>query len=89
MNWLQDEIFDDKATLVKEELCLKLASYIVERIELPEIDLDDIADTESTKLVHEIAKIVRNDRLSDFEMIDEIVTILHTYGINTGRTHDF
>ena len=36
-----------------------------------------------------VQAVLKNDRLDDFEMIEEIVKIFEKYGIDTGACHDF
>ena len=54
-----------------------------------ELNAKKIADTKATKMLAEIQKVLENDELDDFYMIDEIVSIFHKNNISTGGCHDF
>lgn len=56
---------------------------------MSELDANKIADTKATKMISEIQKVLENDKLDDFYMIDEIVNIFHKNNISTGGCHDF
>jgi len=49
----------------------------------------DIVDTKATKMIADIQKVLVNDELDDFYMIDEIIKIFHKNNISTGGCHDF
>jgi len=66
-----------------------ITRYIEDRIEDFEIDADKIADTTAVKIVAKVQAVLKNDRLDDFEMIEEIVKTFEKYGIDTGACHDF
>ena len=53
------------------------------------IDANKIVDTKATKMILEIQKVLENEELDDFYMVDEIVRIFHKNKISTGGCHDF
>ncbi len=58
-------------------------------VEIYNIDENMITDTLATKALGEIAAVVKDDKLNDFEMAEAVVEILNRYDINTGKRHDF
>ncbi len=54
-----------------------------------DIDADKIVNTKAVEMLEEIQKILKNDRLDDFEMIDEIVCVFYRNNIDAGGCHDF
>ena len=54
-----------------------------------EIDENSIADSVAISLVAEIQNIIRNEDYSDFDAIDEIVSLFNQYEIDCGFRHDF
>lgn len=61
------------------------------RQSLPDIaiDADKIADTTAISALSEIQEILRNDKLSDFEIVDNIVNVFEKYHLDFGSQHDF
>ena len=66
-----------------------LYDYINNHINDFEINADKIADTIAINTLDEIQKILRNDTLSDFEIVEEIVCVFEKYNLDTGACHDF
>lgn len=70
-----------------------LTNYITDllRLQLPELSFDanEVADTTAISALREIQEIVKNDKLSDFEIVDEIVNIFGKYHLDFGARHDF
>ena len=54
-----------------------------------EIDADEIADTTAIQVLYEIKKVIENEELDDFYVVEEIVCIFEKYGISAGVRHDF
>lgn len=54
-----------------------------------EIDASQIADTVATNMLREIQSVIRNEKFSDFDAIEEIVCIFEKFGIDFGFRHDF
>lgn len=54
-----------------------------------EIDADKIADTKAIEIISKIQSIVKDNRLSDFDAVEEIVKIFENNNISTGERHDF
>ena len=75
---------------IKVELLKNYISDIIQnKIEDFEIDSSQIADTTATQMLSEIQKIIREEKYSDFEAIEEIVCIFDKYNIDFGFRHDF
>ena len=76
--------------MVKKEL-LKgyLSDSICNYIDSMDFDAGKIADTLAICILSEIHSIIINDKLSDFEMVEEIVSIFERYSISAGACHDF
>lgn len=66
-----------------------IADFINRKIEDFEIDTSQIADTTAIQIITEIQKIIKNESLSDFEAIEEIVSTFEKYNIDSGFRHDF
>jgi len=58
-------------------------------IENVEPDVSKIADTTAITLLDQIKNIICNEKLSDFDAIEEIVCILEKNSIYCGDRHDF
>ena len=58
-------------------------------IENLDINVNEIADTVAISMLQEILFVIKDDTLSDFEMVDRIVTIFEDKNIQTGSCHDF
>ena len=63
--------------------------FILCKLEDFEIDADKIADTTAIKALAEIQSIVQNEKYSDFDALEEIVTIFEKYHLDFGARHDF
>lgn len=75
---------------IKLELLKRyIADYVNNKIADFEIDENSIADSVAISLVDEIQNIIRNEELSDFDAIDEIVSLFNQYEIDCGFRHDF
>lgn len=74
-----------KTDIIKEYIADTICNSITDF----EIDADKIVDTKATMALAEIQKILHQDELDDFEMIDEIVQIFYKYNLDTGVCHDF
>ena len=66
-----------------------IASAVCSQLTDFEIDEDKVADSRATLILGEVQKILCNDELDDFEMIDEIVMLFNRCNIDCGNCHDF
>ncbi len=75
---------------VKTELIKGYISDIISS-QLVDFDIDEekIADTRALKVLSEIQDILKNDSLTDFEMVDSIVSVFAAYNLDFGACHDF
>ena len=75
---------------VKVELLRNhITDFINSKIEDFEIDASQIADTTAIKMLSEIQKVIKTEKYSDFDAIDEIICIFEKYNIDCGSRHDF
>lgn len=75
---------------IKSELLSKtLADVFVHRLDLLGIDPNTLIDTAAVLMLSEIQEVIQNDKISDFEAIEQIVRIFEKHKINTGVRHDF
>ena len=75
---------------IKKEL---LKGYIIDCINnyVSDFDFncDDISDSKAICILSEIWQIIKNNDLSDFEKIEEIMCVFEKNNISTGACHDF
>ena len=76
---------DIKLELLKSEI----ADIVISKIGKLDIDADKIADTVAISMLQEILSVIKDDTLSDFDMVDRIVTVFENKNISTGNCHDF
>lgn len=75
---------------IKLELLINEISELVKNsIGNIEIDADKIADTKAIEIISKIQSIVKDNGLSDFDAMEEIVKIFENNNISTGERHDF
>lgn len=60
-----------------------------ERIGFLDIDVDEIADTTAIAALSEIQEIIQNENYSDFEKIEEIMSVFEKYNLSFGECHDY
>lgn len=53
------------------------------------IDADEIVSTKATEMLAEILVIIRNEKLTDFEVVEKIVNIFENNNIRCFGRHDF
>ncbi len=66
-----------------------ISDFVNSHIKDFEIDADKIADTVAINMLSEIQRIIKNDLLTDFEIVEEIVCVFEKYNIDAGGCHDF
>ena len=70
-----------------------LKTYIIDFIDSNledfEIDASQIVDSIATNILREIQCIIRNENYSDFEVIEEIISVFEKNKIDFGFRHDF
>ena len=66
-----------------------IATIVRENFDTLKINPDKIIETESIKILDKIKKVICDETLSDFEMIDKIVDIFGEHHIDCGSCHDF
>lgn len=75
--------------LLDELICQDIGRNIIEYMKNCDINYAEIAQTKAIKALEEIKAVINNNKLSDFEIVDEIVRIFIRYNIDTGGCHDF
>ena len=66
-----------------------ITDFIKFKIEDFEIDASQIADTTAIQMLFEIQKVIKEEKYSDFDAVEEIVCIFEKYNIDFGSRHDF
>ena len=74
--------------MINELICHDIAQYLLNCINTA-IDYDKIAQTNALQILSEIKKIIQNDELDDFMMVDKIVKVLLENNIDSGECHDY
>ena len=65
------------------------AEFVRNHIESLDINVETLIENQSAEILQRICTIIRNDKLTDFEMVEEIVCIFEEYNIWCGGCHDF
>ena len=76
---------DIKLELLKSSI----ADLVTSNIENLDIDVSQIADTVAISMLREILSVIKDDTLSDFEIVERIITIFENKDIPTDLCHDF
>ena len=76
---------DIRIELITNEIVEIVKNYI----ENTAIDFDALIESRSVAIQKRICDVIRNEKLSDFEMVEEIVCILEEHNISCGSCHDF
>ncbi|MBQ8526552.1 MAG: hypothetical protein IJ460_07550 [Clostridia bacterium] len=76
---------DIRIELITNEIVEIVKNYI----ENTAIDFDALIESRSVAILKRICDVIRNEKLSDFEMVEEIVCILEEHNISCGSCHDF
>ena len=75
---------------IKVELLKKhITDFINSNFEDFNIDASQIADTTAVQMLSEIQTVIKDESLSDFDAIEEIVCIFEKYSVDSGSRHDF
>ena len=75
---------------IKLELIIgAIYDIINERIGFLDIDADKIANTTAITALSEIQEIIKNEDYSDFEKIEEIMSVFEKYNLSFGECHDY
>lgn len=72
-----------------ELLTSGILDAIINSLKKSDIDIDCIAQTTAISALEDIRECIKNDNLSDFDVIEEIVNIFEKYHIDCGCRHDF
>ncbi len=70
-----------------------IQNHIIDIVKMLLEDTDfqatEIADTTAISALSEVKAIISDGSLSDFDAVEEIVSVLESYGIDAGSRHDF
>ncbi|MGM9936526.1 MAG: hypothetical protein ACI38A_04205 [Candidatus Ornithomonoglobus sp.] len=66
-----------------------ISDVIADNLKKNNIDVNCIVQTTAISVLEDIRECIKNDDLSDFEAIEEIVNIFEKYRIDCGSRHDF
>ncbi|MGM9937592.1 MAG: hypothetical protein ACI38A_09620 [Candidatus Ornithomonoglobus sp.] len=76
---------DIKIELLKNAL----SELIISKLENLDIDINEIVQTTAVSMLSDIKSVLKDDSLSDFDAIENIVLIFEKYNISCGSRHDF
>lgn len=75
---------------IKLELISKTVSELIaQQLNFLDVDIDKIANTTAILALSEIQEVIKNEDISDFDAIEQIVCIFEKYKISAGTRHDF
>lgn len=74
-----------KFELIANEIC----EAVIKSIEKIDIDINSITQTTAISALAEIQECIKNNEISDFEVIEKIILIFDKYHISSGARHDF
>ncbi len=76
---------DIKLELISEDI----AELVCKKLDCLNIDANAIAQTKAIDILRAIQNIIKNDELSDFEIVEEIVQLFENNNLSYGCCHDF
>lgn len=76
-------------TIKTQLLKTYIRDYINSHIEDFEIDAYEIINSTALILLSEIRNIILDEKLSDFQALEKIVSLFEDYDIEAGCRHDF
>ena len=56
---------------------------------LSKVNVTELIQSKAVRYLTEIQEILKNERLSDFGAIEDIVCVFKKYGLDAGIRHDF
>ena len=66
-----------------------ISDLIKDRLWELELDANDIVNTKAIEILSEIQLIIQNESYSDYEAIEEIISLFENHKITTSPRHDF
>ena len=85
----QNKIRGGNMDLKKELLAKELAFILGKYIEEINPNIVDMVKNCATEILGEVQKILSNDELNDFEVVEEIVLLFEKNHLSCGGRHDF
>ena len=76
---------DIKLELLQNHIC----DYLNDLFESYPTDTSKLIDSEAIMILDKIKSIICNDKLSDFDAVEQIVLTFEEYNIDCGNRHDF
>ena len=72
-----------------ELLSNSISDIIQSKLTDIDIDMNQVVQTTAISMLSEIQKVLQNNNLSDFYIVEEIIMIFEKYHIDYGICHDF
>ena len=72
-----------------ELLGREVGIYLINHLKELNLDYEKLVNSAAIRALFEIRKVVQNNELDDFEVVERIVCIFEKYNINAGARHDF
>jgi len=66
-----------------------IAEQFTDLLERKKFELPEQAETIGLCIISEVQQILMDEKLDDFEAIEEIVCLFEKHNLNTGFRHDF
>ena len=74
---------------IKLELLKDHITYFINsRLDDFDIDADKIADSIAISVLAEIQNVIKDNKNTDFDVVEKIVSLLESNGIDCGSRHD-
>ncbi|MBQ7794316.1 MAG: hypothetical protein IJ366_07350 [Clostridia bacterium] len=75
---------------IKMELFAKvITEAIIFKLNYSDIDLEKEIDSKAVTVLEQIQAVLNKTGVSDFDIVEEIVTIFEDNGLDSGSCHDF
>ena len=66
-----------------------ITDFINNNIQNIDIDVNKIANSKAISILSDVQQIIKNNSYTDFEVVEEIVSLFERNGISCGARHDF
>ncbi len=72
----------------EELLCQDIGRYILSHLRVLPFQAADV-ESKAISLLRDIQAVIQDMERSDFEMVEDIITLFEEYGLDAGVRHDF
>ena len=72
----------------EELLCQDIGRYILSHLQVLPFQAADV-ESKAISLLRDIQAVIQDMERSDFEMVEDIITLFEEYGLDAGVRHDF